>query len=267
MASEKGELIRQDYESNTWLIGRALEGLTHQESLWQLPFRANCVNWVLGHILAGRQLALERLGGAAFWDEATVARYRGGSPPVTDGADARRLEALLADVTQSQELLDEALNACSAADLERRVETSRGEQPLWQVIAGRRWHETYHIGQLGTLRQFILARRERQAPRPQFIYLFEAVRPEMLTDPDAWSERDNQIAEAHFAYLKRATDEGTVVLAGRSQDGVGPALVIVEADSEAEARAFMEADPFVENGLMRARLHPYRAALVRKSLS
>jgi uncharacterized protein YciI len=54
-----------------------------------------------------------------------------------------------------------------------------------------------------------------------------------------------------------------VLLAGRSQDGVGPALVIVEADSEAEARRFMEADPFVANGLMRARLHPYRVALVR----
>ena len=41
------------------------------------------------------------------------------------------------------------------------------------------------------------------------------------------------------------------------------ALVIIEADSEEEARTFMENDPFVANGLMRARLHPYRAALVR----
>ena len=40
--------------------------------------------------------------------------------------------------------------------------------------------------------------------------------------------------------------------------------MILEADSEEEARRFMENDPFVANGLMRARLHPYRAALVRR---
>jgi uncharacterized protein YciI len=266
MATERGELIRQDYEGNTWLIGHTLEGVTHDESLWQMPFKANCVNWVLGHILAGRHLALERLGGAALWEETTVARYRGGSAPVTDGENALALETLLADMDRGQGLLDEALNACTAADLERVVETSRGEQAVWQVLAGRRWHETYHIGQLGTLRQYINARRARLEPRPQFIYLFDPVRPEMVTYDYVWTERENEIAAAHFAYLQRATETGTVLLAGRSQDGVGPALVIVEADSEAEARAFMEGDPFVANGLMRARLHPYRAAVVRGNL-
>ena len=54
MATERSELIRQDYERNTWLILHTLEGLTHAESLLHLPFKANCLNWVLGHILAGR---------------------------------------------------------------------------------------------------------------------------------------------------------------------------------------------------------------------
>jgi len=263
MATERGELIRQDYESNAWLVRRTLDGVTHEESLWQLPFKANCVNWVLGHILVGRHVALERLGRAGLWDEAAVARYRGGSAPIMDGEDALSLEVLLADVERSQGLLEEALNACSATDLERVVETNRGEQPLWQVVAGLRWHESYHIGQLGTLRLYINARRGRQEPKPQFIYLFEPVRPEMVTDAYVWTERENEIAEEHFSYLQRATEAGTVLLAGRSQDRVGPALVIIEADSEAEAQAFMEGDPFVASGLMRARLHLYRAALVR----
>lgn len=54
-----------------------------------------------------------------------------------------------------------------------------------------------------------------------------------------------------------------MILAGRSLDGVGPAVVIFEAASEEEARRFMESDPFVAGGLMRATLHPFRAALVR----
>jgi uncharacterized protein YciI len=97
----------------------------------------------------------------------------------------------------------------------------------------------------------------------QFIYVFEPVRPELVTDPDAWTEEDIRIGNEHFAYLQKATRQGIVILAGRSLDGVGPAVVIFEADSEARARSFMEADPFVAGGLMRARLHPFRAALVR----
>jgi uncharacterized protein YciI len=39
--------------------------------------------------------------------------------------------------------------------------------------------------------------------------------------------------------------------------------VIFEAESEEAARKFMESDPFIAGGLMRASLHPFRAALVR----
>ena len=99
----------------------------------------------------------------------------------------------------------------------------------------------------------------------QFIYVFEPVRPELVTNPDAWTEEDTRIGGKHFAYLQKATQDGTVILAGRSLDGEGPAMVIFEADSEDKARSFMEADPFVAGGLMRAKLHPFRAALVRSA--
>ena len=101
--------------------------------------------------------------------------------------------------------------------------------------------------------------------KKQFIYVFDPVRPEMVTNPDAWTEEDTRIGQAHFAYLERATEEGTVILAGRSLDGHGPAVVVFEAPSEAVARQFMANDPFVAGGLMRASLHPFRAALVRSS--
>ena len=101
--------------------------------------------------------------------------------------------------------------------------------------------------------------------KDQFIYMFESVRPELITDPDAWTEEDTRMGSEHFAYLQKATQDGIVILAGRSLDGEGPAVVIFEADSEYRARSFMEADPFVAGGLMRASLHPFRAALVRSA--
>jgi uncharacterized protein YciI len=89
-------------------------------------------------------------------------------------------------------------------------------------------------------------------------------RPDLMTDPNAWTEADSIIAETHFTYLKQATEEGIVILAGRSLDGVGPAVVIFESQSEEDAQRFMENDPFVRQGLFNASLHPFRAALVRE---
>jgi uncharacterized protein YciI len=98
----------------------------------------------------------------------------------------------------------------------------------------------------------------------QFIYHFlPGERQELATDPDSWTAKDEAIGTAHFERLSHATTRGQVVLAGRSLDGVGPAIVIFEAEDETEARAFMNEDPFVSEGLFRASLHPFRAALVR----
>lgn len=99
---------------------------------------------------------------------------------------------------------------------------------------------------------------------PEFVYQFHpGDRPELATDPEAWTEQDGAVGAAHFRRLQEAAAAGTVILAGRSQDGVGPAVVIFEADDEAAARRFMDEDPFVTNGLFRATLHPFHAALVR----
>lgn len=42
----------------------------------------------------------------------------------------------------------------------------------------------------------------------QFLYQFDPVRPELVTDADAWTEEDVRIGQAHFAYLKQATQDG-----------------------------------------------------------
>lgn len=99
----------------------------------------------------------------------------------------------------------------------------------------------------------------------QFLYQFHpGVRPELATDPSAWTEADDRISTEHYERLRQATKAGHVILAGRSQDGIGPAIVIFRARSEQEARRFMEEDPFVASGLFRASLHPFRAALVEQ---
>jgi uncharacterized protein YciI len=103
------------------------------------------------------------------------------------------------------------------------------------------------------------------ADKQHYLYQFlPADRPELLTDPDAWTDADNQIASDHFNYLKQALAEGILIFAGRSLDGIGPAVVVLEAADEEEARTFMRNDPFVKFGLFLSEIHPFRAALVRE---
>ena len=55
----------------------------------------------------------------------------------------------------------------------------------------------------------------------QFLYHFDPIRPELITNPDSWTKGDVRIGQAHFANLKQGAQDGIVLLAGRSLDGVG----------------------------------------------
>jgi len=69
---------------------------------------------------------------------------------------------------------------------------------------------------------------------------------------------------AHFEYLKKATAEGMVLLAGPCLDETF-GIVVFKAENEDSARAFMMNDPSVENNVMMAELHPLRISLMKES--
>jgi hypothetical protein len=162
MGAGRAKSIKQDYDVNTWLIQRITEGLSHEESVLQLPFPTNCLNWILGHIIARRNTGLELVGAQSIWGEEILARYRSGSEPIRDIKTARRLEDLMEDLAESQRRIVEALDGASEAALERSAETDRGAKPVWQHLQGLHWHETFHIGQLEVLKDYALARRSQE---------------------------------------------------------------------------------------------------------
>jgi len=84
----------------------------------------------------------------------------------------------------------------------------------------------------------------------------------MLTEGP--TPEEETILSAHFAYLKHLTDQGVVILAGRTlnTDASSFGIVIFRASSEDEARARVNGDPAVKQGVMRAELYPYRVALM-----
>jgi len=137
---------------NQWIVQAQTEGLSHQDGLLQLPFRGNCLNWVLGHIALNRDKMLVLIGRESVLDEDEYAAYRRGAQALLTEEGAVSQQALLENLAQLAERLEAGLGRCSPGALAEVVDEKHGftlGDRLWFLL----WHETYHLGQLEYLRQ------------------------------------------------------------------------------------------------------------------
>ncbi|MEA3336961.1 MAG: DinB family protein [Chloroflexota bacterium] len=139
--------------ANLWVIQRQVDGLTDEDSYLQPPFSGNCLNWVLGHIVVGRNRMLVLLEQEPLWGDAETALYQTGSEPIVVGGGALSLATLLETLERSQELIAVSLGQASEAQLAEIVPFRGRESSISDAIAGLAWHETYHTGQTELLRQ------------------------------------------------------------------------------------------------------------------
>ncbi|WP_223788205.1 YciI family protein [Marinicella meishanensis] len=95
---------------------------------------------------------------------------------------------------------------------------------------------------------------------PEFIYRLQLNRPDILVAGPTTEEA--VVLEEHGRYLAELAQQGTVQLAGRTQD-TSPetfGIVLLEANSEAEALLIMQQDPAVKHQVMKAQLWPFKTA-------
>ena len=69
---------------------------------------------------------------------------------------------------------------------------------------------------------------------------------------DDYLERRPAFRAHHLELAKRASERGELLLAGALADPADKAILLFEADSPEPARRFAEADPYVENGLVKS---------------
>jgi uncharacterized protein YciI len=91
----------------------------------------------------------------------------------------------------------------------------------------------------------------------EYIYLIHPYRHGFYDSPTL---EEQTVMEEHFRYLQRATEAGTVLLAGPCLDHTF-GLIVFRAENDQAANAFMFNDPSVEKNVMAAELHPMRVAL------
>ncbi len=100
--------------------------------------------------------------------------------------------------------------------------------------------------------------------KKQFIYVLKLI-PRLL-DEKNWTKEDGEIVGRHFRRLQQLHKEGKVILAGRTLNESDPSqfgVVIIEANSEAEAQKMMEEDDAVKERIMTAQLFPFSVALIK----
>lgn len=141
------------------IVKRQTAGLTHADSLAQLPFPGNCMNWNLGHLLVYRMQILGLIDGASQPDPDEFAVYGAGSPPLTDGSRAIPLETLLQRLDAASAQVITALDALPAARMAEIYDQQRGQTVEDRLTFYILFHESYHAGQLEPLRELALAAR------------------------------------------------------------------------------------------------------------
>jgi hypothetical protein len=143
------------FDRNVQIVRMQITGLSHGDSLIQLPFQANCLNWVVGHLVANRLNVFKLLGLPPGFDPERLARYQRESDPITtDGPGVLTLEELLSMLEQSQVFLGEWLEAIDPGALDIEVAFfGRRSQAVSAWLFFFYFHETFHTGQTEILRQ------------------------------------------------------------------------------------------------------------------
>lgn len=99
-----------------------------------------------------------------------------------------------------------------------------------------------------------------------YLYKIHPIRPDLLVQGP--TELEAKSIDLHFQYLKNLTDQGVVLLAGRTlgDDLHTFGIIIFVAESLTAAQTVMNNDPAVQNRVFSATCFPFSIALVSKQL-
>jgi len=159
MLAQSAQSVIDDYAFHNILIHRFVDDITHEESLLQLPFEHNCMNWILGHIVTNRSHVLETVNVVHFWQEDVRALYHTDAPNVSPDGLSIKFDTLITYLDKSVVLLKAALENVGEEWLEERHSNYRGEKTRYAHVTGFHWHESFHLGQLEILKAFIESKR------------------------------------------------------------------------------------------------------------
>ena len=149
------QMLIDFYERNVEIVKMQTDGLSNTDSLIQLPFRANCLNWVVGHLITNRCNIIHLLGGEDPLPDLNLGHYQRESDPILEESEGvLTLEELITNLEKAQARLAETLLKETEQTLQRSAPyRDRPERPLVYWLLFLFFHDSYHVGQTELLRQ------------------------------------------------------------------------------------------------------------------
>jgi len=138
------EIVKVQVFSSYKIISMNIEGITQKESMIFPNGDANCMNWILGHLIYIRNAFLNILGEESVWDNEKFSCYNRGELPLERKDELVDFEELKSYLQQSQDKLEAKLITVESFD-----------PKTINDIAIFCLHEIYHGGQLGYLRRIL----------------------------------------------------------------------------------------------------------------
>ncbi|MGH7510507.1 MAG: DinB family protein [Gemmatimonadales bacterium] len=143
---------------SSYVLERNLSELSDQESLTAPEKGGNCLNWVLGHLVRSRLMALQGLGQEAPFPLEDFNAYddRGGVPFGRE--TALPLAELKRRFKATQEPLVRGLAGMSPETMAKPAPFSPTGDPnetMGSLLVAFTFHEAYHVGQTGLLRRVV----------------------------------------------------------------------------------------------------------------
>ncbi|MGK6340683.1 hypothetical protein ACMGDK_00485 [Chryseobacterium sp. DT-3] len=138
------EIVKVQVFSNYKVISMNTEGIIHEESMIFPNGEANCMNWILGHLIYIRNAFLNTLGEESVWDGEKFSCYNRGEIPLERIDELIDFEELKSYLQKSQDKLEAKL-----------ISIEKFKPEAINDVAIFCLHEIYHSGQLGYLRRIL----------------------------------------------------------------------------------------------------------------
>jgi len=150
------EMLRHQARMAHHVVKLNAEGLSHADSLIQPQPGGNCLNWVIGHLLAIYHHVLPLLEQAPVMPKHVLKRYDRGSSPIQNATEAIEFSELLSAWDECSRRVDLGLAGLNVEVLAAPAPASPSNdanETVGSLLSTISWHQAYHAGQTGILRR------------------------------------------------------------------------------------------------------------------
>lgn len=138
------EIVKFLVSNNYTVILMNIDGVTNEEAMIFPNGDANCMNWILGHLIYIRNAFLNVLNEQSVWDQEKFSCYNRGEIPLNRKDEFVSFEELKNYLEKTQVRLEDKLVHLESID-----------DAIINDVSGLCLHEIYHSGQFGYLRRIL----------------------------------------------------------------------------------------------------------------